>query len=111
MTRPIEAVLVGAGNRGYDAYGSYALAHPDEIRFVAVAEPHDVRRARFAQAHNIPPGRRFRTWEDLLAQGQMADAAVICTLDDLHVGPTIAALEAGYGVLMEKPITAVAMRG
>jgi predicted dehydrogenase len=104
MTRPIEAVLVGAGNRGYDAYGSYALAHPDEIRFVAVAEPHDVRRARFAQAHNIPPERRFHTWEDLFAQGQMGDAAVICTLDDLHVGPTIAALEAGYDVLLEKPM-------
>ena len=104
MTQPIEAVLVGAGNRGYDAYGSYALAHPDEIRFVAVAEPHDVRRARFAQAHNIPPERRFRSWEHLLAQGQMADAALICTLDDLHIGPTIAALEAGYDVLLEKPM-------
>jgi predicted dehydrogenase len=34
----------------------------------------------------------------------MADAALICTLDDLHVGPTIAALEAGYDVLLEKPM-------
>ena len=104
MTQPIEAILVGAGNRGYDAYGTYALAHPDEIRFVAVAEPHDARRARFAQAHHIPPERRFRTWKHLFAQVQMADAALICTLDDLHVGPTIAALEAGYNVLLEKPM-------
>jgi len=104
MTQPIEAVLVGAGNRGHEAYGSYALAHPDEIRFVAVAEPHDVRRTRFAQAHHIPPERRFRTWEHLFAQRQMADAALICTMDDLHVGPTIAALEAGYDVLLEKPM-------
>jgi predicted dehydrogenase len=108
MTRPIEAVLVGAGNRGYDAYGSYALAHPGEIRFVAVGEPHDVRRDRFAEAHSIPPERRFRTWEDLLAQGQMADAALICTLDDLHIGPTTAALEAGYDVLLEKPMATTA---
>jgi len=104
MTRPIEAVLVGAGNRGYGAYGSYALAHSDEVRFVAVAEPHDVRRARFAQAHDIPLERQFRTWEDLFAQRQMGDAALICTLDNLHVGPTIAALEAGYDVLLEKPM-------
>ncbi len=104
MTQPIEAVLIGAGNRGYDAYGPYALAHPDEIRFVAVAEPHDVRRTRFAQAHNVPPEHRFRTWEDLFTQRQMADAALVCTLDDLHVGPTIAALEAGYDVLLEKPM-------
>jgi len=104
MTQPMKAVLIGAGHRGYDAYGSYALVHPDEIRFIAVAEPHDVRRARFAQAHSIPPERQFRTWEDLLAKGQMADVALICTLDDLHVGPTLAALEAGYDVLLEKPM-------
>lgn len=104
MTRPIEAILVGAGHRGSDAYGSYALVHPDEIHFVAVAEPHGVRRARFAQAHNIPPERRFHSWEDMLAEGQIADAAIICTLDDLHVGPTIGALEAGYDVLLEKPM-------
>jgi len=108
MTQPIEAVLVGAGNRGHEAYGSYALAHPDEIRFVAVAEPHDVRRTRFAQAHHIPPERRFRTWEDMFAQRQIADAALICTMDDLHVGPTIAALEAGYDVLLEKPMATAA---
>ncbi|MBM4465803.1 MAG: Gfo/Idh/MocA family oxidoreductase [Chloroflexi bacterium] len=34
----------------------------------------------------------------------MAQAALICTLDDLHLAPTIAALEAGYDVLLEKPM-------
>ena len=104
MTKPLTAILIGAGDRGYGAYGPYALAHPDEIRFVAVAEPHDARRARFAQAHAIPPERRFRTWEDLLARGQIADVALVCTLDRMHVGPTVAALEAGYDVLLEKPM-------
>jgi len=36
---PIELVMVGAGNRGYHAYGGYARAHPGEVRVVAVAEP------------------------------------------------------------------------
>ena len=49
QSQPITAVLIGAGSRGYAAYGPYALNHPDEIRFVAVAEPHDARRERFAQ--------------------------------------------------------------
>jgi len=104
MPQPLTAILIGAGDRGYAAYGPYALAHPDEIRFVAVAEPHDVRRARFAQAHAIPQERQFRTWENLLAQGQVADAALVCTLDRLHVAPAVAALEAGYDVLLEKPM-------
>ena len=104
MSPPLTAILIGAGNRGYDAYGSYALAHPDEIRCLAVAEPHAVRRVRFAQAHAVPPERLFRTWEDLLAQGQIADVALVCTLDRLHTAPAIAALEAGYDVLLEKPM-------
>ena len=104
MSQPFTAILIGAGNRGHDAYGAYALRHPDEIRFIAVAEPYDVRRARFAQAHGIPPERQFHTWEDLLALGKIADAAVICTLDRMHVEPTLAALEAGYDVLLEKPM-------
>jgi predicted dehydrogenase len=104
MPEPLTAILIGAGNRGYDAYGTYALAHPDEVRFVAVAEPHEARLARFATAHDIPPQRQFHTWEDLLAEGQIADAALVCTMDRMHVGPAIAALEAGYDVLLEKPM-------
>jgi len=104
MSQPLTAILIGAGDRGYGAYGPYALVHPDEMRFVAVAEPRDARRVRFAQAHAIPPERQFRTWEDLLAQGQIADVALVCTLDRLHVVPAVAALEAGYDVLLEKPM-------
>lgn len=104
MRQTLTAILIGAGNRGHDAYGAYALAHPDEIRFVAVAEPNDIRRARFGQAHGIAAERQFRTWEDLLAVGKIADAALVCTLDRLHVEPALAALEAGYDVLLEKPM-------
>jgi predicted dehydrogenase len=104
MARPLEAILIGAGSRGTEAYGPYALAHPDQIRFVAVAEPCKARRVRFAQAHDIPQERQFHTWEDLLAEGQIGDAALICTQDHLHVAPTVAALEVGYDVLLEKPM-------
>lgn len=104
MIKPITALLIGAGNRGAEAYGSYALTHPHEVRFVAVAEPHDVRRARLAEAHHIPPERQYPTWQDALAAGQIADAALVCTQDTMHVEPAAAALEAGYEVLLEKPM-------
>ena len=80
MAEPIEAVLIGAGNRGYEAYGPYALAHPEQIRFTAVVDPHEGRRQRFAADHGIGPDRRFASWEDLYAQGQIAEALVNCTL-------------------------------
>ena len=105
MHQPIEAVLIGAGNRGYEAYGPYALEHPDELRFIAVAEPHEGKRRRFARAHSIPQERQFRTWQDLYAQGQIAEALVNCTLDRMHVESTLPALELGYDVLLEKPMS------
>jgi predicted dehydrogenase len=104
MPKPITAVMVGAGNRGYYAYGPYALQHPDEIRFTAVVEPHEERRRRFAEAHNIPKERQFRTWEDLYAQRQIAQALINCTLDRMHLNSTLPALELGYDVLLEKPM-------
>jgi len=105
VSNPIEAVMVGAGNRGYYAYGPYALQHPDEIRFTAVVEPHDERRRRFAQDHAIPQERQFRTWEELYSRGQIAQALVNCTLDRMHLDSTLPALELGYDVLLEKPMS------
>ncbi len=104
MTQPITAVLLGAGNRGYHVYGPYAQEYPDELHFVAVAEPHQARRERFAQAHNIPAERQFASWEDLLAKGQIADVLFNTTPDQTHLASTIAALQAGYDVLLEKPM-------
>ncbi|HLJ67689.1 MAG TPA: Gfo/Idh/MocA family oxidoreductase, partial [Chloroflexota bacterium] len=105
---PIEAVLVGAGARGTLAYGATALQHPETLRFVAVAEPNPERRARFARQHGLPAARCFATWEELLAEGRLAPALVCATLDRLHVAPAVAALEAGYDVLLEKPMAPTA---
>lgn len=104
MPSPLTAILIGAGDRGAQSYAPYALAHPGELRFVAVAEPNPARRQRFAAAHAIPPARQYPTWEHLLAQGQIADLAFVTTMDSLHTGPCLAALAAGYDVLLEKPM-------
>lgn len=106
MTRPITAAMVGAGGRGTFAYGPYALEHPDEIQFVAVAEPDLARRQRFADLHNIPPSRQYTTWEDLLNEGKMADALFNMTQDQMHYESTLGALDVGYDILLEKPMTA-----
>src|SRR5919197_3408380 len=104
MSRPIEAVMVGAGNRGYLAYGPYALRHPDQVRFVAVAEPDEGRRMRFARAHGIPAERQFRSWEELAGRPPLAPALVNTTMDRTHHPSALALLEAGYDMLLEKPM-------
>ena len=101
----IEAALLGAGGRGMFAYGEYAKKRPNEIRFVAVAEPDEERRTRFAEQHGIPEERRFETWERLLAHPKLCRALLVCTQDNDHYEPTMRALEQGYDILLEKPMS------
>ena len=103
MTPPITAALLGAGRRGYYVYGPYALEHPDELRFVAVAEPNRERRERFAEAHGIPPARRFESWDQLLDAGKLATDVQYDRGSDPRL-LTLAAIAAGYDVLLEKPM-------
>ena len=104
MSQPLDAVMVGAGDRGYHAYGPYALQHPDRLRFTAVAEPHEERRLRFAEAHSIEPARQFRGADELLDRGRLGQALFLCNLDHQHEQPALAALGLGYHLMLEKPM-------
>lgn len=101
---PITAITLGAGARG-NVYGNYALEYPGDVDIVGVAEPIPIRQQRYAQRHAIPDDRRFVTWEHVFDQPRFADAVIITTPDDLHYGPCMKALEMGYDVLLEKPIS------
>lgn len=37
--KQVTAILLGAGQRGAEAYASYALDYPNELKFVAIAAP------------------------------------------------------------------------
>ena len=102
--KPITAVVLGAGSRG-TTYASYAKAHPEELRIVAVAEPRADRRNILADDLNIPDHSRFATWQELLDRPRMADCAFVCTLDDDHTAPAVKAMELGYHLLLEKPMS------
>jgi predicted dehydrogenase len=104
MAEPIDAVMVGAGNRGHFAYGAYALRHPEQVRFVAVAEPDEGRRLRFADSHAIPAERQFSSWEELAQRPRLAPALVNATMDRDHHASGLAFLESGYHMLLEKPM-------
>lgn len=105
MEKIVKAILIGAGQRGAQVYGAYALAHPQEICFVAVAEPDRERREAFAAEHHIPAENVYKDWHELLKQNKQADCAFICTQDNQHIEPAMQALELGYHIVMEKPIS------
>ena len=104
MENVITAILIGAGDRGMDAYGNYALKYPDRLKFVAVAEPIQFRKEKFARLHDIPLKRMYNSWEEVLGEEKIANVAFVCTQDQMHVEPTLEALDKGYNVLLEKPM-------
>lgn len=103
--KQVTAVLIGAGLRGGYVYSSYALEHPDEFKVVAVAEPDEMRRREFAVKHEISEEMQFKSYEELLERERLADCALVCTQDTMHYRPVIGALEKGYHVLCEKPMS------
>lgn len=103
--KKITAILMGAGLRGAGAYASYALTHPEEVQFIAVAEPVRERREKFARDHGIPEEMCFSSWEELLEKPKLADAALVCMQDKMHFEPAMKALEKGYHILVEKPMS------
>lgn len=106
--KTVTAVLLGAGSRGRYIYGPYAEKHPDELKIVAVAEPNEERRQRIAEIHGIAPEYVYTSWEQAFEKGRIADVMIISTLDRLHYVPAMKALELGYHILLEKPMSPVA---
>ena len=105
MARQVSAILIGAGQRGAQVYGAYALSHPKDIEFIAVAEPDDARRAEFCLQHGIPAQNAGPDWRALLERPKFADCVFVCTQDNQHIQPALAALEKGYHVVLEKPVS------
>ena len=104
IVNPVTAIVLGAGNRG-NVYGRYAVANPNEVKMVGVAEPNEFRNERFSTTHQIEAKNRFKIWEDVFKVPKFADAVIISTPDMLHYGPAMKALEMGYNILLEKPIS------
>ncbi|HNR68301.1 MAG TPA: Gfo/Idh/MocA family oxidoreductase [bacterium] len=101
--KPVTYLILGGGSRG-TTYAEYAREHPEKAKVVGVAEPRDFFRRRLAERHAIPGRQQFTTWEDALAVPRFADAAIVATQDNLHAEPAIAAVRAGYHLLLEKPM-------
>lgn len=84
-------------------YARWAKAHG--VDTVAVAEVRPDRLQQAGEELQIPQARLFSAADHLFACGKLADTAIVASLDKAHFGHVMAALDAGYDVLLEKPIS------
>lgn len=105
MKGPITFAICGCGNRGLEAYAPYQTLHPEKMKIVAGADCRPERLAMLRERHGVPEDRCFPSDEALLAQPRLADVMIIATQDRQHVPNALAALDKGYHLLLEKPIS------
>jgi len=95
-------VRIAFAGTGYIAkVHARAAGRVEEVELAAVANHRSESMAAFAGEFGI--GRQYVTVEEMLADGGV-DALVVSTPNYLHAPQTIAALEAGVHVMVEKPM-------
>lgn len=102
-----SVILCGAGNRGV-AYTDVMKDCPDKFKVVGVADTVKGRRDVIQRKHNFPDDMCFSSWKELFSKPKLADIVLICTMDDMHYGPAMKAIELGYDILLEKPVAQTA---
>ena len=100
---PVSIVAIGAGNRT-SKYLEYVKQHPDRVRLVGVVELNDIRRQSVAERFGLEPSQCYADYHDFFRNPVQTDAVMVCTPENMHFEPTMLAIEAGYHVLLEKPI-------
>lgn len=105
MSKQVTFAVIGFGIRGREAYSSFQKIHPEKMKVVAVAEPNAAKREMARKDYGVPEENIFTSAEELLAQPRLADVMIIATQDAEHVCYAVPALEKGYHILLEKPIS------
>ncbi|MEM1058398.1 MAG: Gfo/Idh/MocA family oxidoreductase [Verrucomicrobiota bacterium] len=112
-TRKIRMGMVGGGQGAFIGAVHRMAANLDgQIELVAGAFSSDPERSRASGAELfLPPERVYGTYEEMMAKeaalpaGERMDFVSIVTPNFMHFGPAKAALEAGFHVLSDKPMT------
>lgn len=105
MSKPITFAVCGLGNRGLEAYAPYQEAHPERMKLVAGADPRPERLQMLRERYGVAGENCFSSDEALLSRPRLADVMIVATQDRQHVPDALKALEQGYHVLLEKPIS------
>lgn len=97
-------VIVGASGRGYTMFArNLWQKHRDESEIVAICDPNPVR-SEYYRANTFPNMKIYTDFE-LMLDTEVPDGVIVATVDRYHHEYIIKALERGYDVYSEKPMT------
>lgn len=105
MEKQVTAAIAGLGSRGKDVYAPMSRLFPEKLKITAVADPDPSRAMQMREEYRIEEDRCFGSAEEMLEQPRLADVMIIATQDRQHVRQAVRAMERGYDILLEKPVS------
>jgi predicted dehydrogenase len=99
----IKVAVVGTGGIANHHMGIYSKI--EDIQVVAVCDIFKDKATNFAEKWGVPKNNVFTNYKKMMEMDEIQTVSV-CTFNQAHAGPAIAALEAGKDVLCEKPMSA-----
>lgn len=101
----LDVSIIGVGSRGGETYGRYFNQRKDMFHITSICEIKKERLEKYKQLFNVPEDQCFLDEKEFFKE-KRADLVVISTLDADHVRHALMAINVGYDILLEKPITA-----
>lgn len=102
--RIITVSIIGVGARGGEAYGRYINDLKNKFRIVALCDISQERLDKYGEAFQVPVSDRFLEEKEFFRK-KRSDLLIISTLDKQHARMAKTALELGYDIVLEKPIS------
>lgn len=103
MGKIYTSAIIGCGSRGWK-FGGIMNELNDKFKVVAACDIDETIRKNIKNEWNLPDENIFAD-ENKFFKAKRADILVIATQDRDHVRMCIKAMELGYDILMEKPIS------
>ena len=98
----VRVAFIGVGNRA----GKYLSCLPSDARAAFLVDPDPIRLSQAAAKYGVPANACFPDAESFFSVHREVDGVIITTPDRLHHRQAMAAIRAGYPVLLEKPAAA-----
>ncbi len=101
--KKFTVAVLGTGSRGF-VYSSLMKQRPDEFEIVSLCDVNPAQVEKANKVFQLPKDALFYDEESFFQQ-KRADVLIIATWDKVHVRQGIRAMELGYDILMEKPVS------
>ena len=103
MNKVIKVSCIGLGHRGF-AYLNEMVSQDHRFEVISVCDKNKVRADMAKETYHLNDDDVFYDEKDFFKE-RRGDLCIVATQDQDHVGHAIKALELGYDVLCEKPIS------